>query len=111
MTTKVREFSVGDVVNVRSEIGRRSKIAELRTSSSGMQLYILADGGWMGADELELDRYQPIASKPRVARIPLYACLECGRKFYSTRAAEKASFGDDGCPGCGGSDIDLYVSR
>lgn len=36
----------------------------------------------------------------------LYACQECGHKFYSLKAAEKASFGDAGCPGCGGSDID-----
>ena len=37
---------------------------------------------------------------------PLFQCLECGKKFYSVGAAERASFGDNGCPGCGGSDID-----
>lgn len=35
-----------------------------------------------------------------------WACLECGRTFKSAKAAEKAMFSDDGCPGCGGSDID-----
>jgi predicted nucleic acid-binding Zn-ribbon protein len=38
----------------------------------------------------------------------MYACLECGRKFRTTKAAEKAV--NDGCPGCGGSDIDLDTS-
>ena len=42
---------------------------------------------------------------------PLFACMECGKKFYTTRAAERASFGDDGCPGCGGSDIDVYLDK
>lgn len=42
-------------------------------------------------------------------RVPLFQCLECGKKFYSAKAAEKASFGDEGCPGCGGSDIDQYA--
>jgi hypothetical protein len=37
----------------------------------------------------------------------LYACQECGRKFRTARAAGKAS--RDGCPGCGGVDIDLDV--
>jgi hypothetical protein len=43
-------------------------------------------------------------------RLPLFACCECGHKFYSAAAAERASFGDSGCPGCGGSDIDEYFS-
>ena len=42
-----------------------------------------------------------------MARIPEFECLECGRKFYSVKAAEKAA--DDGCPGCGGCDIEIYV--
>ena len=37
----------------------------------------------------------------------LFHCQECGRKFYSVAAARKASFEDAGCPGCGGSDIDV----
>lgn len=36
-----------------------------------------------------------------------FACMECGHKFKTLKAAEKASFGDKGCPKCGGSDIDL----
>jgi predicted nucleic acid-binding Zn-ribbon protein len=34
-----------------------------------------------------------------------FKCMECGRKFRSVRAAERAA--SDGCPGCGGVDIDL----
>ena len=34
-----------------------------------------------------------------------FKCLECGKKFKTTRAAEKAA--SDGCPQCGGVDIDL----
>ncbi len=36
-----------------------------------------------------------------------FACQECGHKFRTIKAAEKAAFGDNGCPKCGGSDIDL----
>ena len=36
-----------------------------------------------------------------------FACMECGYKFKTVKAAEKASFSDKGCPKCGGSDIDL----
>ncbi len=36
-----------------------------------------------------------------------FVCLECGRKFKTVKAAEKAAFGDSGCPQCGSSDIDL----
>ena len=35
-----------------------------------------------------------------------FVCLECGRRF-SAKAAERAM--SEGCPGCNGSDIDLYV--
>lgn len=35
----------------------------------------------------------------------MYACQECGRKFKTIAAAERAV--DRGCPNCGGSDIDL----
>jgi len=38
----------------------------------------------------------------------MYICLECGKKFKTTRSAEKAV--EDGCPGCGGSDIDIFVA-
>lgn len=36
-----------------------------------------------------------------------FACMECGHKFKTIKAAERASFSVKGCPGCGGSDIDL----
>jgi DNA-directed RNA polymerase subunit RPC12/RpoP len=39
-----------------------------------------------------------------------FVCLECGRRM-TARAAERATTGNDGCPGCGGVDIDLYVPK
>jgi len=36
-----------------------------------------------------------------------FGCIECGHKFRTVKAAEKAAFGDSGCPKCGSSDIDL----
>ncbi len=39
-----------------------------------------------------------------------FACMECGHKFRTVKAAEKAAFGEKGCPKCGGSDIDLKGS-
>lgn len=35
----------------------------------------------------------------------MYCCIECGRKFKTIGAAERAA--DRGCPNCGGVDIDL----
>ena len=35
-----------------------------------------------------------------------WRCQECGYKFRNASAAEKAAFGDDGCPKCGSSDVD-----
>lgn len=37
----------------------------------------------------------------------MYACQECGHKFRTTKAAERAA--NDGCPKCGGVDVDLDV--
>jgi hypothetical protein len=34
-----------------------------------------------------------------------FKCQECGKKFKTARAAERASY--DGCPKCGGCDIDI----
>lgn len=34
-----------------------------------------------------------------------FQCLECGRRL-TLRQAERAAYGPDGCPGCGGVDID-----
>ena len=38
----------------------------------------------------------------------MYQCLECGRRFRTAGAAEKAFL--SGCPGCGGVDIDVSTS-
>ncbi len=35
----------------------------------------------------------------------MFKCQECGRKFSTAKAAEKAT--NLGCPKCGGVDIDL----
>jgi predicted nucleic acid-binding Zn-ribbon protein len=34
-----------------------------------------------------------------------WKCQECGRKFRTVKAAENAAM--DGCPKCGGVDIDI----
>lgn len=39
----------------------------------------------------------------------MFKCQECGRKFKTAKAAQRAS--NNGCPGCGGVDIDLDVPR
>jgi len=36
-----------------------------------------------------------------------WRCQECGHPFPNVAAAERAAFGDEGCPECGGSDIDM----
>jgi len=36
-----------------------------------------------------------------------FACMECGYRFRTIAAAERAAFGECGCPKCGGSDIDI----
>jgi hypothetical protein len=36
-----------------------------------------------------------------------FACMECGYKFRTIASAERAAFGPNGCPKCGGADIDL----
>jgi len=43
--------------------------------------------------------------KPKKRKAIQARCLECGHRFYSIYSAERAYF--DGCPGCGGSDIDI----
>jgi predicted nucleic acid-binding Zn-ribbon protein len=40
-----------------------------------------------------------------------FACVECGHKFKTVKAAEKAAYSDAGCPKCGGSDIDLAAAE
>ena len=34
-----------------------------------------------------------------------FECMDCGRKFKTTKAAERAS--KRGCPKCGSTDVDL----
>ena len=41
----------------------------------------------------------------RKKRVALFECLECGKKYYTVKTAEKASY--DGCKKCGGVDIDV----
>ena len=36
-----------------------------------------------------------------------FKCLECGHQFRTVKAAERAA--NNGCPKCGGVDIDLAV--
>jgi hypothetical protein len=38
----------------------------------------------------------------------MWKCLECGKKFRTVKAAERAA--NNGCPGCGGVDIDVDVA-
>lgn len=35
-----------------------------------------------------------------------FYCQECGHGFRSDAAATRSSFGPEGCPECGGADID-----
>lgn len=51
------------------------------------------------AELLELVR------KAKKAAADRFACMECGHKFRSAKAAERAYFGS-GCPKCGGADFD-----
>lgn len=37
----------------------------------------------------------------------MFVCLECGKIYRSTKAAEKAAY--SGCSKCGSVDIDIYV--
>jgi len=43
---------------------------------------------------------------PKLKSSKDWKCQECGKRM-SLKAAEKAMSGSDGCPKCGGSDIDL----
>lgn len=36
-----------------------------------------------------------------------FECLECGKQFRTVRSAERAA--NEGCPKCGGVDIDLAL--
>jgi ssDNA-binding Zn-finger/Zn-ribbon topoisomerase 1 len=45
-------------------------------------------------------------TKVKTRTIKDWACQECG-KLLTLKQAEKATYGCDGCPKCGGSDIFL----
>lgn len=48
-----------------------------------------------------------LAARARDASPSPFKCAECGHEFGTVEEAERASFGEDGCPSCGGSDIEL----
>ena len=57
-------------------------------------------------ENLVIESRKHIAKDAVLEKMPEFVCLECGHKFYSVHAAEKAAFGD-GCPSCSGSDIEV----
>jgi len=57
-------------------------------------------------ENLVVESRKHIAKDAVLEKKPEFVCLECGHKFYSVHAAEKAAFGD-GCPSCSGSDIEV----
>ena len=46
--------------------------------------------------------------RTKIPAIKDWQCNECGRRM-TLKTAERATSGIDGCPGCGGVDIDLAV--
>ena len=55
----------------------------------------------------------PVGAKP-VAKVKAssgFACMECGHRFRTLKGAERAMLGPNGCPKCGGSDVDLAAHR
>jgi len=57
-------------------------------------------------ESLVFESSKHVAKDTDLEKKPEFVCLECGHKFYSVHAAEKAAFGD-GCPSCSGSDIEV----
>jgi hypothetical protein len=47
-------FKIGSPVRVKKYIGRRSVILDAYINTQGTKLFVLADGGHFGADELEV---------------------------------------------------------
>ena len=41
----------------------------------------------------------------------VWMCLECEHIFHSVKAAERAAFGNEGCPKCGSADIDMCAAK
>lgn len=56
--------------------------------------------------EYILDKHEEYEERKNT---PIFECMECGEKFNDTESAEIAM--DEGCPGCDGSDIDIYVRK
>jgi len=57
-------------------------------------------------------KLETLSTRERVQRLEdirfaqeRFECQECGRKFKSVKAAERAS--SNGCPRCGSTDIDI----
>jgi len=48
-----RQLKIGQAVHVVKEIGRRSRIAEVKANELGTVLYVLQDGGWFSTSEIE----------------------------------------------------------
>ncbi len=58
-------------------------------------------------DGLVICRCAAPKAKPRKAAAPRdWKCNECGRRM-TMKAAERAMFGENGCCGCGGADIEF----
>lgn len=57
-------------------------------------------------ENLVIESRKHVAKDAILEKQAEFVCLECGHKFYSVHAAEKAAFGD-GCPSCNGSDIEV----
>lgn len=73
---------------------------------------------WVFIGMVASGRWKPtVSERQKIARLTggsvvfadvAFYCQECGRKFRSVKAAEKAAekAANDGCPKCGGVDID-----
>jgi len=44
-----------------------------------------------------------------MGRKPIAKCNECGKRFYTEKAAERAMLGPKGCGKCGGADIESIL--
>ncbi|GEM_PF-1298148 len=74
---------------------------------SGDIIFSCDNAGFKGLlESLVVESSKHVAKDAEIEKEPEFVCLECGHKFYSVHAAEKAAFGD-GCPSCSGSDIEV----
>lgn len=82
--------------------GQKVKVlSDLGSHGDHLVTFMNPDGSDMAGGQIRM----------RPENLNTWKCLECGRKFASAAAAEKATFSDRGCPGCGGSDIDDVVEN